>query len=66
MILNKKSIQYVMPVTTKRWTKMALNSKVTFEPAARAEVYEKSYHTSYLLAFSLAITTTIASTVFVP
>ena len=55
-----------MPVTTKRWTKMALNSKVTFEPAARAEVYEKSYHTSYLLAFSLAITTTIASTVFVP
>ena len=42
MILNKKSIQYVMPVTPKRWTKMALNSKVTFEPAARAEVHEKS------------------------
>ena len=33
-----------------RWIKVALNSQITCEPFARAEIHEKPYHASYLLA----------------
>ena len=56
---------WCMPRTTERLD-MQMKWKIACEPFAQVEVHEKPYPTSYLLAFSLAITATIASSVFVP